>query len=122
MLRDKYKELETQSIKDALLEDVEKVLKNWKQHVINQNPFTKVNSFEELPEKERRFRYTIIWQSDNSFLVPWHNGLTKWDYYACAGSGYKKEIDTILKAEGFKGLEDYGSHTHRPSTTYVFNN
>ena len=117
-LSEKYNELKTKSIKDALLEDIEKVLSNWKSHV--EEISLPHKSYDEMTDNERRFEYTIIWQPNNSFLDPWHHGLNKWDYYACAGQGYKQEIDEILKKEGFKCIEDYGSFNYKPRTTYVF--
>ena len=116
MLSEKYKELKSKSIKDAILEDIERVLSTWKQHV------EKISNkkWEEISENQQRFEYSIIWQPNNQFLEPWHKGLNYWDYYAVAGQGYKKEIDQILEAEGFKPIEDYGNYKYLPRTTYVF--
>lgn len=118
MLTDKYNELKTKNIKDAILEDIEKVMSNWK--TFREKISIEKKKWEEMSDDEKRFEYTIIWQPDNSFLNPWHNGLHKWDWYACAGTGYKKEIDEILKSEGFKCIEDYGDFNCKPRTTYVF--
>lgn len=96
----KYASNASKSLKSQLLEAVEAKLKKM--------------------EEGWTFSFTIGWFNsgyENVLKTQEPSNLCPMD--AITHEGSHEEINSIMKAEGFKAIEDYGGYHHRARTTYV---
>lgn len=96
-LAEKYASKASKSLKEQLLKHVENKLQHTKDG--------------------ERFIYTIGWWEcgyENVLSIECCN-----PFDAMTNIGSRQEINDIMKAEGFKIIEDYGGYRHRANTNYV---
>ena len=89
------------SIKDTILEAVERKLKAYQQN----------------HEENKHFRFVIGWWDIADTQLTFYN---YGEHDAMAGEGYHEEINRIMQEEGFKVLETCRCGMWRAYTTYTF--
>jgi len=101
-LTEKYADCASKkSLKDTILEAVERKLKAYQQN----------------HEENENFRFVIGWWDVADTQPTFYKNDTK---DAMAGEGYHAEINRIMQEEGFKVLETYRCGMWRAYTTYTF--